>query len=170
LPEGVLLPDRPEEFFGTGTARKFHYSREPFRRNLLIAVLLTLVVYGLAWLLLGIAGFQNRTLYALATGFVFFAFISFRMIQQYLSQDVVMAVQPTGLYDSRLGSELVPWDGIKELVVIQRETEVFLRVERWPLKDGTARPGRELNLSLLDGDAGVIIEAIRAYKPVRLDR
>ncbi len=165
-----MFPDRPAEFFGTGTARKFHYSREPFRRNLLIAVLLTIVVYGLSWLLLGIAGFQNRTLYALATGFVFFAFISFRMIRQYLAHDVVMAVQPTGLYDSRLAREVVPWDGIKELVVVQRESEVFLRVEQWPLRDGSPRPGRELSLSLLDGDAGVIVAAIRAYKPVRLDR
>ena len=147
-----MLPARSAEILGKSARHSFRYSRGPFRRNLLIASLLTFVVYALVWLILAIVGLPERTLYALITGLVFFAFISFRMIRHYLANEVVLAIQPTGLYHAGWNAEVLPWETIKELTLAQRESEVYLNIELWPGKTGKPRPVRNINLSLLDGE------------------
>ena len=117
---------------------RFRYHRESFRRILAIAIGLTLVFCGVVWLLLGIYGVRHMNWITAGTGVIFFAFISARMLAQYLRDETVLAVQPVGLYDARISSETIPWENIKELVLIRREQE--RRARRPRRSRGTARP------------------------------
>ena len=149
---------------------QFRYSKAGFRYNLIVAVALTALVCGLVWLLLGIYGSNHMNLLTALTGAVFFAFISARMLAQYWRNEVVLAVQPTGLYDGRISSETFAWDTIKELVLLRREQEYQLSVILWPEKPGGKPVTHEINLSVLEGGSQPILEAISQYRQIRLER
>ncbi|MGB7337105.1 MAG: hypothetical protein WBD01_15060 [Salaquimonas sp.] len=161
-----------QEIEGQTGPAKFRYSRAGFRRNLVIALALTALICGLVWLLLGISGSNHMTLYTSIAGLLFFAFISAKMLGQYVRNEVVLAVQPTGLYDSRISSETIAWDKIKELVLLRREQEYSLSVHLWPKENtGDAKAkSHEIELTALEGGSEKILEAINQYKPIRLDR
>ncbi|MCB1387231.1 MAG: hypothetical protein KDJ80_14940 [Nitratireductor sp.] len=157
---------------------RFRYHRESFRRILAIAIGLTLVFCGVVWLLLGIYGVRHMNWITAGTGVIFFAFISARMLAQYLRDETVLAVQPVGLYDARISSETIPWENIKELVLIRREQDYSLRVVLWPERSGNgagpiggrAAREHEVDLSVLEQGARSVLEAIQHFMPVRLER
>ena len=164
---GISLPIEIE---GERKPAQFRYSREGFRLNLIIAIGLTLLVCSLVWLLLGIYGSNHMNLFTAFAGLAFFAFISARMLAQYFRNDVVLAVQPTGLYDSRISSETIPWSNIKELLLLRREQVYSLQVTLWPSTEGAEARSHEIELSVLEGGSQRILEAINAYKPIRMER
>jgi hypothetical protein len=156
---------------GGSQAARFRYSREGFRRNLAIALGLTGLVCGLVWLLLGINGSPHMTLYTLITGFVFFAFISARTLTQYFRNEVVLAVQPTGLYDARISSETIPWDAIKELVLSRAEQDYSLSIVLWPKHAmGAGRMHFDIELTALESGSEPVLNAISQYRQIRLER
>lgn len=159
-----------QDIEGGPTSAQFRYSKSGFRYNLVIALVLTAAVCGLVWLLLGIYGSNHMNLYTALTGAVFFAFISARMLAQYWRDEVVLAVQPTGLYDGRISLETIPWDRIKELVLLRREQEYQLSIILWPQKPGGKAVTHEINLTALEGGSQAILEAIDQYKTIRLER
>ena len=182
-PEGQLAGEPAQEHGEAGAAlsgetlgvrpeARFRYHRESFRRSLIIAIALTGLVCGLVWLLLGIYGVRQMNWITAITGLVFFAFISARMLANYLRGDIILAVQPTGLMDRRIAAEPLAWEAIKELVLIRREQEFTLRIIMWPQAGGGGRSGKvhEVDLSGLEGGTRPVIEAISAYKPVRMER
>lgn len=169
LPVGPNAGPIVGEELQTGHEARFRYHRESFRRSLIIAIGLTALVCGLVWLLLGIYGSRYMNLVTAIAGLVFFAFISARMIANYMRDEIVLAVQPTGLLDIRLSADPIPWEAIKELVLIRREQEFALRIVLWPVRGRDARE-HEIDLSVLEGGARPVLDAIGAYMPVRLER
>lgn len=159
-----------QDIEGGSKTHQFRYSREGFRYNLAVAIALTALFCGFVWLITGVYGTAWHTMITVVAGSIFFAFISARMLAQYWRDDVVLAVQPTGLYDGRIGGDTIPWDAIKELVVIRREQEFRLEVILWPGKEGGRPRSHEVNLSALEGGSQAILEAIHAYKPIRLEK
>ena len=172
---GIVVPfpgaaeARADEVIGNTGTNQFRYHRESFQRTLAIAVGLTLAVCGLVWLLLGIYGVRQMNLLTLLTGLIFFAFISARMLARYFRNEVILAVQPTGLFDARIGDDVLPWDSIRELVLVRREQDYSLRIVLWGSKGATA-PTHEVNLTALEGGAQPVLEAISSYEPVRMER
>ena len=163
------------EIEGQKGSAQFRYAREGFRRNLIIAVALTALVCGVTWLLLGIYGSANMNLYTVIMGLLFFAFISARMLAQYLRNEVVLAVQPTGLFDARISSDTISWDQIKELTLLRREQEYSLSMALWPgkvsnIQDKGAGRTYNIDLSSLEGGSEKILSAIQQYMPIKLDR
>ncbi len=159
-----------QDIEGQKGAAQFRYSKDGFRRNLLIAVALTALICSLVWLLLGIYGSSNMNLYTLIAGLLFFAFISAKMLSQYFRNEVVLAVQPTGLYDGRISSETILWERIKELVLVRREQEYSLSIVLWPQENNQNAATHEIELTALEGGSEEILEAINQYKPIRLER
>ena len=172
---GVVVPfpgtpeARADEVIGNTGTNQFRYHRESFQRTLAIAIGLTLAVCGLVWLLLGIYGVRQMNLLTLLTGLIFFAFISARMLARYFRNEVILAVQPTGLFDARIGDDVLPWDSIRELVLVRREQDYSLRIVLWGSK-GAKPQTHEVNLTALEGGAQPVLEAINAYRPVRVER
>jgi len=136
----------------------------------MVATALTALICGLVWLLLGIYGSNHMSLYTLIAGLLFFAFISAKMLFQYFRNEVVLAVQPTGLYDGRISSETISWERIKELVLVRREQEYSLSIVLWPSENNSKATSHEIDLTALEGGSEVILEAINEYKPIRLER
>lgn len=159
-----------QDIEGQKGSAQFRYSREGFRRNLLIATALTALICSLFWLLLGIYGSNHMNLYTMIAGLLFFAFISARMLSQYFRNEVVLAVQPTGLYDGRISSETILWEKIKELVLVRREQEYSLSIVLWPKENHLKTATHEIELTALEGGSEKILEAINQYKPIRLER
>lgn len=164
-----VISIRPE-IDGQPEPARFRYARESFRRNLLIAISLTALICGLIWLLLGIYGVRHMNLLTALAGIVFFAFISARMLSQYYRNEIVLSVQPTGLYDGRISQETLPWDTIKELVLVRREQEYSLRVVLWPAREDLLARTHEVELTALEGGSEKILEAINHYMPIRMER
>lgn len=160
----------PVEIEGQRGASQFRYSRDGFRLNMIIALGLTALTCGLVWLLLGIYGSSHMNFYTALAGLAFFAFISARMLAQYFKNDIVLAVQPTGLYDSRISSQTIPWGNIKELLLLRREQSFSLKITLWPVDGKASAKSHEIELSVLEGGSEQILEAINAYMPIRLER
>ena len=130
-------------------------------------------------MILSIAGLRSNLAWSAVTGLVFFAFISFRMLRRYLSDETVLAVWPTGLYHAKWSPEPVPWDAIKEIALSQREFQFSLSVWLWPdrqagttgrLHDAGSAPTFTIELEPLDGDPAEIVRLVNQYKPVRIDQ
>ncbi len=172
MAEGHLPKVQPISFDieGQKGSAQFRYSREGFRLNLIIAIALTVLICSLVWLLLGIYGSNHMNLYTAFAGLAFFAFISARMLAQYFKNDVVLAVQPTGLYDSRISSQTIPWNNIKELLLLRREQVYTLEVTLWPVDGKASAKTHQIELSALEGGSEQILEAINAYMPIRMER
>lgn len=177
-PSGVVVAfpgarkARADDVIGGAGAHRFRYHRESFRRTLAIAIGLTLAVCGLVWLLLGIYGVRHMNLLTLLTGLIFFAFVSARMLAHYFRNEVILAVQPTGLFDARIGNNVLPWDAIRELVLVRREQDYSLRIVMWSGMSGRGakQQTHEVSLTALEGGAQPVLEAISAYMPVRVER
>lgn len=159
---------------------RYRYSRAGFRRNLAIALMLTAMICAMVWLLLGIFGSQHMNLLTALTGLLFFAFLSARTLARFIRNDIVLAVQPAGIYDPRISPEPIAWERIKELVLSRRENEFLLRAHLWPDRpapggNGSAwhppEGGREIAFDLADLDAeiGTILAAIGRYRHVRIE-
>jgi len=159
-----------QELEGGPRSQQFRYSRSGFRYNLTVALALTALFCGFVWLIIGVYGTIWHNAITAVTGLVFFAFISARMLGQYWRDEVVLAVQPTGLYDGRISSEAIAWDRIKELVLLRREQEYQLSIVLWPQKPGGKVVTHEINLTALEGGSQQILEAIDQYKSIRLER
>ena len=166
-----------DEIIGQGRAAQYRYSKDRFRINLAIAIGLTAMICALIWLLLGIYGSRYMNTWTIIAGLVFFAFISARMIAQYFRDEVVLAIQPTGLYDGRLNQEIIEWEKIKELVLSRREQEFTLAVYLWPKtadksvdEDHNQEAHYMIDLAPLDAAPEKILETINQYKPIRLER
>ena len=160
---------RAEEVLGGTATHQFRYHRESFQRTLAIAIGLTIAVCGLVWLLLGIYGVRQMNLLTVLTGLIFFAFVSARMLAQYFRNEVILAVQPTGLFDARIGNDVLPWEEIRELVLVRREQDYSLKIVLWGAK-GAKPQTHEVSLTALEGGAQPVLEAINAYRPVRMER
>jgi ABC-type nickel/cobalt efflux system permease component RcnA len=151
----------------------YRYSRPKVRTALVVAAGLTAVVSGTAWMLMLAFHVRHADLYASASAAVFFAFVSATMLWRYLRNEVVLAVQPTGLYDSRWRSDAVAWEAVREVVVRRKEDEVELDVYLWqPQMSGgrrEVRPDHTIELAPLEGSAASIVGAIAEHVTVRQD-
>ena len=157
---------------GQKEAARFRYSKSGFRRNLVIAVGLTILICMITWLILGIYGSNYMNLLTIFTGLCFFAFISAKMLAQYFRNEVVLAVQPTGLFDGRISSETIGWEKIKELVLVRREQEYSLSLILWPTGGSAKSEGKtyQIELSALEGGSEKILDAIEHYMRIRMER
>lgn len=160
-----------QQIDGLKQPARFHYSHAGFQRNLTIALGLTGLVCGLVWLLLGIMGSNHMMAYTIVTGLIFFAFISARTLARYIRNEVVLAVQPTGLYDGRISTQTIPWEAIKELVLTRAETEYSLSIVLWPQNAVTGNKTRhDIELTALEGGSEAILDAISQYRQIRLEQ
>ncbi|GIL02309.1 MAG: hypothetical protein BroJett030_22080 [Alphaproteobacteria bacterium] len=153
---------------------RFRYSRPKFRVALAVGAALTATVCAVAWMVLSALGVGDAWLYAGLATAIFFVFVSATMLWRYLRGSVVLAVHPTGLYDSRWRREPVPWEAIREVVVRRREDEVELDVYLWqpramPGAWRDLRPNHTIELAPLDGSAAAVIAAIARHVTVRSD-
>ena len=175
----MLVPQN--EFQYLNASSQFRYSKSKFRNNLVIALALTGMVCGLTWLVLGIYGSPRLYLYSSIVGLIFFAFMSVKMLRQYIGDKVVLAIRPTGLYDGRWSSEIIDWDAIKQIDLGQRENEFMLPVWLWPQKSTnvtsmdtraeqakTVKPDFTIDLEPLDGKPSHIVKLIGQYMPVAM--
>lgn len=168
---------RRDEISGGGETRRFHYSRQRFRTNLVIAMALTLLFCAAIWLVLGSLPAIDRNFWTTLGGMIFFAFISSRMLWLYWRDEVVLAVQPIGLYDGRIAAAAIPWEAIKEIVVEQNERDFRLLVYLWPRRvEDRQNPARKeadadyrIDLTPLEAPPQEIIAAIQLYKPIRIE-
>ena len=149
---------------------QFRYAPAAFRDTVLAALLLTGVVVFFAWLVSGLIGVRNPGQIATVSGLVFFVFCSAATLWRFLRRSVVFAIRQDGLYDARLGTQAVPWNEIKEVVIRRAENDFHLSVTLWP--DVAARRGRsvlDVDLSSLDGSVDGVVEALTAHTRLRGD-
>lgn len=163
------------EFSSEAQPHRFRYSKTKFQINLAISIALTAMICVLTWMVLGIWGSVNRDLITIVTGLVFFVFISAKSIRRFFQNEVILAIQPTGLVDKRWSEDLVTWDSIKEITLGQREEEVLLQIWLWPhgtskvvsVKKETPPPDFNIDLDVLEGDANSIVNLIANYHSIK---
>lgn len=163
------------EFSGEAAPHRFRYSKTKFQINLAISIVLTAMICALTWMVLGIWGSVNRDLYTFVTGLIFFVFISAKSIRRFFQNEIILAIQPTGLLDKRWSEELVTWESIKEITLGQREEEVLLQVWLWPhgsskvlsVNKDTPPPDFNIDLDVLEGDANAIVNLIAKYHTIK---
>lgn len=163
------------EFSGESARHHFRYSKTKFQINLAISIALTAMICALTWMVLGIWGSVNRDIFTFVTGLVFFVFISAKSIRRFFQNEIILAIQPTGLLDKRWSTDLVTWESIKEITMGQREEEVLLLVWLWPhgtskivsVKSDNPPPDFNINLDVLDGDSNAIVNLIAQYHSIK---
>lgn len=163
------------EFSGEAAPHYFRYSKKKFQINLAISIALTTMICILTWMVLGIWGSVNRDLFTFVTGLVFFVFISARSIRRFFQNEIILAIQPTGLLDKRWSEELVTWESIKEITLGQREEEVLLQVWLWPhgtskvvsVKKENSPADFNIDLDVLEGDANAIVNLIAQHHAIK---
>lgn len=180
MSEIVPLNKGDGEVEGKAATSQFRYSKAKFQTNFFIALALTGMVCFFTWLLFNINGSYRATLYTFLVGTVFFAFISVNMLRQYIQNDVILAVRPNGLLDTRWSGEPVAWDDIKEISLQQTEDEFELSVWLWPKGNKTtpisanvkptAKPTFSVDLQLLDAKPSYIVALVNHYYPVKIDQ
>jgi hypothetical protein len=156
----------------------FRYSVPKFRQTVIIAAALTALVSALAWMLLVAFASRHPWLWTALVATVFFGFVSAPSILRFLRNEVVLAVLPTGLYHARIGPDPLSWEGIREIVVRQAESEFQLDVYLWKAQPGSEatggqasqpKPDVSIELGPLDAPPAAIIEEIGRYARVRLE-
>lgn len=156
----------------------FRYSVPKFRQTVIIAAALTALVSALAWMLLVAFSSRHPWLWTALVATVFFGFVSAPSILRFLRNEVVLAVLPTGLYHARTGPDPLSWEGIREIVVRQAESEFQLDVYLWKAQPGSEaiggqvsqpKPDVSIELGPLDAPPAAIVEEIGRYARVRLE-
>lgn len=170
----VQFQNKNVEFEGGANSSQFKYSREKFKINFISAIALTAMVCAFTWMILGIYGSFRSTLYTTIVGSIFFAFMSIKMLRQYIQDKVILAINPNGLFDARWSDEIISWEKIKDISLHQREDHFVLSIWLWPNKNTpipiNQNPSEtfQIDLEPLDGDPAVIVGLINAYKPVNM--
>lgn len=144
---------------------RFRYSPTKFWISLTVALGLTAMVTGLTWMIFTRQGNPNANTITAAAGFIFLAFFSARMAIQYFRDDVVLAILPTGIEDTRWGRGTVEWEQIKEITLRQRESNFELYVHLWPVENKSTQ--LPIDLDVLESDVETILAAINVYIQVR---
>ncbi len=154
-------------------SRQFRYSRPKFRTTLVVAAGLTVMVAGLAWMMLIAFGSSHPRLWTGFAALVFFGFVSAGMLARYLRDQPVLAIYPTGLFYARHSGEPVAWETIREIVLRQREVEYELDVYLWKSQQMAARqsdrPDFTIDLAPLDGEPSEILDAISGHARLRAE-
>ena len=147
---------------------QYRYSVSRFRQTLITAAAMTAGLAGLVWMLLTGLRDPDAGLWALASGSVFFAFVSVSMLWRYYRNGVVLAVQPAGLYDARVSEVPVSWEDIRDIVLRQAEDAFRLDVYLWKRQEAaTAVPDFSIDLDSLNAGAGEIVNDIAAHSKIR---
>ena len=148
---------------------RFRYSRQKFWLALVVALGLTAMVTGLTWMIFTRLGNPNANATTAIAGLIFLAFFSARMALQFIRDDVVLAILPTGIEDARWSSGLVEWERVKEITLAQRESEFEINIHLWPhhWPDENGPPTLAIDLGALESDVETIINAITVHMPVR---
>ena len=151
---------------------QFRYSQSSFRASVLAALGLTAIVSFLVWLFSQLFGLSHYNVITAVSGLIFFGFCSAAMILRYMRREVVVAVRPDGLLDSRVSADPVPWDMIKDIRLGRVENEFRLSVILWPeYQDRSATEDQFImDLAPLDGGLEQVVTAVQAYKPVTIPR
>ncbi|EFL88778.1 hypothetical protein [Ahrensia sp. R2A130] len=146
---------------------QYRYSQQGFRRSVATAVGLTAIMSFLVWLFARLAGFADAKIIASVVAILFFSFCSAAMIWRYLRREIVVAIRPDGLFDARRSSQALLWDDIREVKLGRAENEFRLILSVWE-RSGKAKDV-EVDLSGLDADVNVILQAISAYRDVTME-
>lgn len=184
MSDSIDMPDEPnnivqfqsysDQISGGKRSSQFKYSKAKFRTNLLIAIVLTAMVCGFTWMLLGIYGSQHMTLYTIIVGSIFFAFMSVKMLRQFIQDKIILAINPNGLLDARWSEEIIAWEKIKDISLGQREEEFILSVWLWPNSNSPQSSHQssdetfQIDLEPLEANPELIVELINTFKQVRL--
>jgi len=158
---------------GVRPPTRFRYARAKVRSAVLAAIVMTVMVAGLTWMLLSAAYHPHALLYTGLSGTVFFAFISAAMLLQAWRNAIVVAVLPTGLIDLRWQRDPVPWEAIREIVLRRVEDDYELDVHLWPGRGNRGRPNvpdHVMALAPLDAPAAAVVAALEPYAELRVDR
>ncbi len=149
---------------------QFRYSRSRFLTMMMASLALTAAISFTVFVLLSTFGVRHYKAITWATGLIFFAFLSARMIYRFLRNEVVLSIHQGGISDRRIAGEVMAWDDIRSITMELVEQEVHLRVQMWPTtvaaKNGNAA-SFFIDLSLLDADTAAIISSIERYHPVK---
>ncbi|MEZ5871553.1 MAG: hypothetical protein R3D32_06835 [Nitratireductor sp.] len=158
---------------------QYRYSDARLRQTLVVAAGLTFMVCFLTWMLLTASGEPRTLLWTLATGFVFFAFMSLATLIRWLRRETVLAILPTGLFDARWQPDPVTWERIREVVLRRMENEIRIDVYLWRGQEpgkvtelhagGELIPDHSIDATALEGDAGEIAQLISRYAVVRVE-
>ncbi len=147
---------------------ELRYSRAKFKTTLLVAIMLTVMITGVTWMILTRLGNPYANLITALTALIFFGFCTVGMLWRYYNNEVVFAVRRTGLFDKRWPHEAVNWEDIKEVVLVQREADFSLEVRLWPQTSKTAAEALlQIDLSPFDTSVQAIIDAIGSKVPLR---
>ena len=153
---------------------ELRYSRKKFQFTLLSAILLTVMITALAWMLSIRLAYIYSTYITAGVALVFFVFCSIGMLSRYYRDEVILAVRQTGLFDKRLRRKIINWEEIKEVVLLQRENEFQLEIVLWPMSgSGVAgknkKPKKPLTIDLEPFEIGIddLMQAISGHAKVR---
>lgn len=148
---------------------QYRYSVPQFRRTVAVALALTAMIAGLVWMLTAAADRPDAAFWAAVAALVFFAFVSATMLWRFLRNEVVLAIRPTGLYDARKGSRTIPWEDIRDIVLLRHENEYALEIFLWRHQEDTGEPASAdlvIDLEGLESDPGKIVRDISLYKRI----
>ncbi len=125
------------------------------------------MVAGLTWMIFTRLGNPNANLITFAAGFIFLAFFSARMVLQYFRNDIVLSILPTGICDTRWGRGLIEWEKIKEVTLLQRESEFEINIHLWPVaQKAEILP---IDLNALESNVETVINALAVHIQVRTE-
>lgn len=155
------------------SAAQYRYSTGSFRTSFLVALGLTALITFLVWLFTQLLGLRHYNAITFAAGAIFFAFCSAAMIKRYLTDSVVFAIRPDGLFDARHGRDAVPWDQIRMVGLLRREHDHLINVYLWQRQasifDAELTPDITIDLAPLDAPAEGVLLALRRYlEPERI--
>lgn len=115
----------------------------------------------------------------------FFGLWSLAMIARLGERQVIVALAPEGIYDKRIGPELMPWSAMRQVYVFRARSQTYLAVELtsperhvdpptvfdrfavWA-NNTVGFPRVSVSLMGLDGSAKTIIQALREVLPADL--
>lgn len=144
----------------------YRYAREPFWLTVAIAGGLTLLIAFLTWTVLNVLNVRWADGWTLTAGAIFFVFCSAAMIRAYATGETVVAVQPQGFLDTRVSSEAVPWNEVRRVELVRRETEWHVALYLWS-GDGNT-PDVMSAIDGLDGGPRAIAEDLADHVPVHV--
>ena len=150
---------------------QYRYSQNSFKRSVITALGLTLIVSFLVWLFSRLFGLRHADLITLVSGAMFFSFCSAAMIWRYVRREIVVAVRPDGLFDARHSREAVPWDDIKDVRLGRAENDFELGIYLWPDRAAPGGgPAFTVDLSPLDAPVETVLQALSTYKQITMEQ
>ena len=155
----------------------YRYARRSFWLSVAIAGGLTGLIVFLTFAATRTLALRWADEITIATGLVFFAFCSLRLILDYARAETVLAIQPQGYLDTRWRDEAVPWNEIRRIEMHRLETQYAISIYLWDRESagsgvasgadgGGLEPDHTSEITALDAPAQTIADDLARYTEV----